>query len=158
MSLIRIICYTHCRSFIRPTHVGGSLISTLSLFRWSFLLYSLISESDFIPIEHLQPLIAVAIGVAIGVECLFSIMSYIFQLQFMMAMKELRIRLHYSACFILLLMVFSVFVEVPLFLQVRVLWVQHMPKTMQILQYVPSLLQVIHSLMQGTYNYIAYMA
>ena len=89
-------------------------------------------------------------------ECCFSILSYI-QLQFMMERNQSRIRLLHPACLILVLMIFSVFMEVPLFLRVRELWVQHMPVTMQILQYVPSLVQIIHSLVQGTYSVLYIM-
>lgn len=93
------------------------------------------------------------IGVVIAMECCFSILSYI-QLQFMMERNQSRIRLLHPACLILVLMRFS---EVPLCLRVRELWVQHMPVTMQILQYVPSLVQIIHSLVQGTYSVLYIM-
>ena len=94
-------------------------------------------------------------GVSITAECLFSIVSYISRLQFLTVLKQYRIILfRLWPLFILILTASSVANAVSLFIQVRDHWIRHMVVTIQILQCVPTLLQVIHSLMQGTYHHL----
>ena len=146
---------SHCRSSsVHPTLIGGSLIDFLSLLRWFFLYepYNFILEFDFISMKILHVCMFL-IGVSITVECLFSIVSYISQLQFLTVLKEYRIIFQMWPFFILMLTASSVANAVSLFFQVRDLWVQHMFVTIQILHCVPSLLLVTHSLMQGTISH-----
>ena len=137
-----------------PPFVGGSLLGLLSLLRWCFLYerYNFILKFNFMCLESLQVCICL-IGVSITVECFFSIVSYVSQLRFWTVLQQYRVILfQLRSLFVLMLTASAVANAVSLFIQVRDHWIRHMVVTIQILQCVPSLLQVIHSLMQGRYQ------
>ena len=144
------VIYTHCRSSTRPTFIGGSPILFLSLLRCCFLYEPLKYYLNFNFIHTESRYLCFLIGVAIAAECSFSIMCYWFQLQFSMAVKQCRITLRCWRNLILALSLISFANAVWLFIRVCDLWVQHMYMIVQMFHSVPSLLLILHSLMQGS--------
>ena len=145
--------YTHCRSSVRPTLAGGIFLCFLSFLRCCFQYepYQFILNIEFISMKILTVCVCL-IGASITAECIFSIVSYVLRLQFWTVLRRYRIILFRLRSFLVLLLTASAVANVvSLFIRVRDIWIQHMIVTIQVLQSVPSLLQVIHSLMQGMY-------
>ena len=135
------VCLSHYRS-------SGCLIGFLCYCCFVYEPYNFILQFDFMCLESLHVCVCL-IGVSITVEYFFSIVS---RLWFWAVSKQYRVILfRLWRLFVLILTALSVANAVSLFIQVRDHWIRHMVVTVQILQCVPSLLQVIHSLMQGRY-------